>query len=46
MIDNEYGEKSVQPELTQHIGIVACSSEGATLYYRTICFEPMRLHLA
>ena len=38
--------KIVQPKLTQHIGIVACSSEGATLYYRTISFEPMRLRLA
>ena len=46
MIENESGEKIVQPELTQHIGIVACSSEGATLYYRTIYFEPMRLRLA
>jgi aspartate racemase len=25
--------------MTQHIGIVACSAEGATLCYRTICVE-------
>lgn len=25
--------------MTQHIGIVACSSEGAALCYRTICLE-------
>ena len=25
--------------MTQHIGIVACSSEGASLCYRTICVE-------
>jgi aspartate racemase len=24
---------------TQHIGIVACSAEGAALFYRTICQE-------
>jgi aspartate racemase len=30
------GEQSV---MTQHIGIVACSSEGAALCYRTICAE-------
>ena len=23
----------------RHIGIVACSAEGAALYYRTICVE-------
>src|SRR5262245_47196950 len=27
------------PAATQHIGIVACSSEGAALCYRTICAE-------
>lgn len=26
-----------------HIGIVACSSEGAALCYRTICAEGARL---
>jgi len=26
-----------------HIGIVACSAEGAALCYRTICIEGMRL---
>ena len=25
--------------MTQHIGIVACSAEGASLCYRTICTE-------
>ena len=25
--------------MTQHIGIVACSAEGAALCYRTICSE-------
>lgn len=24
---------------SQHIGIVACSAEGAALCYRTICME-------
>ena len=28
---------------TQHIGIVACSAEGAALCYRTICVEGARL---
>ena len=27
------------PEKTKHIGIVACSYEGAALCYRTICRE-------
>ncbi len=27
------------PRMTQHIGIVACSAEGAALCYRTICNE-------
>ncbi len=27
------------PHRTQHIGIVACSAEGASLCYRTICIE-------
>ena len=27
------------PPMTQHIGIVACSAEGAALCYRTICVE-------
>jgi aspartate racemase len=27
------------PRMTQHIGIVACSAEGAALCYRTICTE-------
>ena len=25
--------------MAQHIGIVACSAEGASLCYRTICVE-------
>jgi aspartate racemase len=29
--------------MTQHIGIVACSAEGAALCYRTICAEGARL---
>jgi len=29
--------------MTQHIGIVACSAEGASLCYRTICSEGARL---
>lgn len=29
----------VRPAMTQHIGIVACSAEGAALCYRTICEE-------
>jgi aspartate racemase len=27
------------PDMTRHIGIVACSAEGAALCYRTICVE-------
>ena len=29
--------------MPQHIGIVACSAEGAALCYRTICTEGPRL---
>ncbi len=29
--------------MTQHIGIVAGSAEGASLCYRTICVEGMQL---
>ena len=29
--------------MTQHIGIVACSAEGAALCYRTICMEGAQL---
>lgn len=29
--------------MTQHIGIVACSAEGAALCYRTVCLEGVRL---
>jgi len=29
--------------MTQHIGIVACSAEGAALCYRTLCMEGARL---
>ena len=29
--------------MTQHIGIVACSAEGASLCYRTICMEGAKL---
>ena len=25
--------------MTKHIGIVACSAEGAALCYRTVCIE-------
>ena len=28
--------------MTKHIGIVACSAEGAALCYRTICAEGSR----
>lgn len=31
--------RSTIPSMTQHIGIVACSAEGAALCYRTICSE-------
>ena len=31
------------PSISQHIGIVACSAEGAALCYRTICIEGGRL---
>jgi len=31
------------PSATQHIGIVACSAEGAALCYRTICSEGVSL---
>jgi aspartate racemase len=31
------------PIMPQHIGIVACSAEGASLCYRTICVEGARL---
>src|ERR1700689_5559308 len=30
--------------MSQHIGIVACSAEGAALCYRTICVEGAQLH--
>ncbi len=33
----------VQPAMTQHIGIVACSAEGAALCYRTICEEAQQI---
>src|SRR6185295_4707585 len=29
--------------MTQHIGIVACSAEGAALCYRTVCLEGAKL---
>ena len=29
--------------MTKHIGIVACSAEGAALCYRTICIEGEKL---
>ena len=32
-------EKGKPTDMTQHIGIVACSAEGAALCYRTICAE-------
>jgi aspartate racemase len=31
------------PDMPQHIGIVACSAEGAALCYRTICMEGAQL---
>jgi aspartate racemase len=31
------------PSMPQHIGIVACSAEGAALCYRTICVEGAQL---
>lgn len=31
----------VKAQVTQHIGIVACSAEGAALCYRTICLEAL-----
>ena len=34
---------SARPPATQHIGIVACSAEGASLCYRTICVEGAEL---
>src|SRR5262252_8108766 len=38
------GASSVSmPGMTRHIGIVACSAEGAALCYRTICSEGARL---
>jgi len=29
----------VEPPMTKHVGIVACSAEGAALCYRTLCTE-------
>ena len=29
--------------MTRHVGIAACSAEGAALCYRTICVEGARL---
>jgi aspartate racemase len=29
--------------MTQHIGIVGCSAEGAALCYRTVCLEGAQL---
>ncbi len=37
------GGKSRRETMTQHIGIVGCSSEGAALCYRTICLEGTEL---
>jgi len=37
-----WGCDAVKKE-TEHIGIVACSAEGAALCYRTICLEGMKL---
>ena len=34
-----YRQSRVNSYMTQHIGIVACSAEGAALCYRTICVE-------
>ena len=35
--------RSSIPSMLKHIGIVACSAEGAALCYRTICAEGARL---
>src|SRR5436309_9284451 len=37
------GARSRQSVMSQHIGIVACSAEGAALCYRTICLEGTKL---
>src|SRR5947209_18380116 len=37
------GARSRQSVMSQHIGIVACSAEGAALCYRTICLEGTEL---
>jgi aspartate racemase len=37
------GKNSAQLRMPQHIGIVACSAEGAALCYRTICAEGAQL---
>lgn len=33
------GVQSIEENMTKHIGIVACSAEGAALCYRTLCKE-------
>src|SRR5205085_10140105 len=33
------GAPYIEELMTQHIGIVACSAEGAALCYRTVCIE-------
>jgi aspartate racemase len=33
----------MKPPLPRHVGIVACSAEGAALCYRTVCLEGARL---
>ena len=38
-VDRRPGAASRQVLVPQHIGIVACSAEGASLCYRTICTE-------
>lgn len=37
LVSTEPGQKEIR--MTRHIGIVACSAEGAALCYRTICAE-------
>src|SRR5262245_66320387 len=37
------GTRHMPGHMPRHIGIVACSSEGAALCYRTICVEGAKL---
>src|SRR5215213_10138599 len=43
-LSNHEGRAGNQPvPMTQHIGIVACSAEGAALCYKTVCVEGAKL---